>query len=66
MTSRSKSGSLTPSLAILFRGAAVRREGLALTPGMPAELFITTGDRSLLSYLLKPLMDQIGRAFRDG
>lgn len=46
--------------------AAVQREGLTLSPGMPAELFITTGDRSLLSYLLKPLMDQIGRAFRDG
>ncbi len=46
--------------------AAVRRERLTLTPGMPAELFITTGDRSLLSYLLKPLTDQIGRAFRDG
>lgn len=46
--------------------AAVQREGLTLSPGMPAELFITTGNRSLLSYLLKPLMDQIGRAFRDG
>ncbi len=45
---------------------AVRREtGFDLSPGMPAELFITTGDRTLLSYLLKPLFDQIGRAFRD-
>ncbi len=45
----------------------VRREtGFELSPGMPAELFITTGDRTLLSYLLKPLFDQMGRAFRDG
>lgn len=46
--------------------AAVKREtGFDLSPGMPAELFITTGDRTLLSYLLKPLFDQMGRAFRD-
>jgi HlyD family secretion protein len=31
---------------------------------MPAELFIGTGERSLLSYLTKPLRDQIARAFR--
>ena len=39
---------------------------LALKPGMPAEVFIETGDRSILSYLIKPLMDQIRHAFREG
>jgi HlyD family secretion protein len=38
---------------------------LQLMPGMPAEAFIGTGERSPLSYLLKPLADQIQRAFRD-
>ena len=44
--------------------AQVRREGLALRNGMPAEVFVETGDRSLISYLTKPLRDQFTRAFR--
>lgn len=38
---------------------------LRLRPGMPAEIFIRTGSRSMLSYLTKPLRDQFARAFRD-
>lgn len=45
--------------------AVVAREKLDLKPGMPAETFISTGERSLLSYVLKPLRDQFARAFRD-
>jgi HlyD family secretion protein len=36
-----------------------------LTPGMPVEAFIQTGDRTVLSYLVKPLHDQLKRAFRE-
>ncbi len=36
-----------------------------LLPGMPAEIYIRTGERSPLDYLLKPLSDQIMRAFRE-
>jgi HlyD family secretion protein len=36
-----------------------------LTPGMPVEAFIQTGERTMLSYLVKPLHDQIKRAFRE-
>ena len=36
-----------------------------LVPGMPAEVFIQTGERSVLSYLVKPLTDQVSRAFRE-
>jgi HlyD family secretion protein len=36
-----------------------------LIPGMPAEAFVQTGDRTLLSYLMKPLHDQLMRAFRE-
>lgn len=39
--------------------------GLKLVPGMPAEAMIKTEDRTVLSYLLKPLSDQITRAFRE-
>jgi HlyD family secretion protein len=36
-----------------------------LVPGMPVEAFIQTGERTVLSYLVKPLSDQIMRAFRE-
>lgn len=36
-----------------------------LVPGMPAELFIETTPRTVLSYLMKPLADQARRAFRE-
>ena len=36
-----------------------------LLPGMPVEAFVQTGDRTMLSYLIKPLHDQFMRAFRE-
>jgi HlyD family secretion protein len=42
-----------------------RLNGLKLVPGMPVEAFISTGERTMLSYLLKPLTDQARRAFRE-
>ncbi|MBZ9709300.1 HlyD family type I secretion periplasmic adaptor subunit [Mesorhizobium sp. ESP7-2] len=39
--------------------------GLTLAPGMPVEAFFSTGSRTMLSYLVKPLADQIARAFRE-
>jgi len=42
-----------------------RLEGLKLLPGMPVEAFIQTGARTVLSYLIKPLHDQILKAFRE-
>lgn len=40
-------------------------KGAKLVPGMPAEVFIQKGARTALSYLTKPLNDQIKRAFRE-
>jgi HlyD family secretion protein len=41
-----------------------RRLGsLQLVPGMPAEVFMQTGSRTMMSYLLKPITDQMQRAF---
>ena len=42
-----------------------KADALELKPGMPAEAFLKTGDRTVLSYLLKPLVDQATRAFRS-
>ncbi|PWK66414.1 HlyD family type I secretion periplasmic adaptor subunit [Aminobacter sp. AP02] len=38
---------------------------LELKPGMPSEVFLKTTDRTVLSYLFKPLTDQASRAFRS-
>ena len=40
-----------------------RLAGLQLVPGMPAEVFMQTGSRTMMSYLLKPIADQMRRAF---
>jgi HlyD family secretion protein len=32
---------------------------------MLVETFITTGNRKVISYLMKPLWDQVTRAFRE-
>jgi HlyD family secretion protein len=40
-----------------------RLAGLQLVSGMPAEVFMQTGSRTMLSYLLKPITDQLQRAF---
>jgi HlyD family secretion protein len=42
-----------------------RLNGLALLPGMPVEGFIKTDERTVLSYFVKPLSDQLQRAFRE-
>ncbi|HXD14923.1 MAG TPA: HlyD family type I secretion periplasmic adaptor subunit [Xanthobacteraceae bacterium] len=39
--------------------------GVKLTPGMPVEAFIQTGERTMISYLVKPLHDQLMRSFRE-
>jgi HlyD family secretion protein len=32
---------------------------------MPVEAFVQTGERTLISYLMKPLSDQLMRTFRE-
>jgi HlyD family secretion protein len=39
--------------------------GLRLVPGMPVETFIRTADRTVISYLTKPLTDQVAKAWRE-
>jgi HlyD family secretion protein len=48
------------------RAAELARLGdVKPVPGMPVEVSIETADRAVLSYLVKPLYDQITRAFRE-
>ena len=46
--------------------ALSREKQMRLVPGMPAEVYIETGNRSMLSYITKPLRDQFARSFNDG
>jgi HlyD family secretion protein len=45
--------------------AAVQLGEVKLMPGMPVEAFVQTGERTVISYLMKPLRDQFMRAFRE-
>ncbi|MDP1966042.1 MAG: HlyD family type I secretion periplasmic adaptor subunit [Reyranella sp.] len=45
-------------------GELARLEGLQLIAGMPVEAFIETTPRTVASFLVKPLTDQLARAFR--
>jgi HlyD family secretion protein len=46
-------------------GEVVRLRPARLIPGMPVDVFIRTDERTMMSYLLKPLGDQARRAFRE-
>jgi HlyD family secretion protein len=45
-------------------GELAKLGGETLVPGMPVEVFIRTGDRSPMSYMLKPITDYFTRAMR--
>lgn len=54
------------TVRIAFDAKQMRQLGdLKLVPGMPAEAFIQTQDRTPLQYLLKPLHEQIAKTFRE-
>lgn len=60
-----KSGVSFYTIRIAMNADEVARLGGArLVPGMPVEAFIKTEDRNVLSFLVKPLMDQAARVFR--
>ncbi|MBC7938344.1 MAG: HlyD family type I secretion periplasmic adaptor subunit, partial [Chitinophagaceae bacterium] len=53
------------TLEVDSTAAAASSATAALRPGMPAEAFITTGKRTLIEYLLKPLTLFSQRALRE-
>jgi len=42
-----------------------RLDDIKLVPGMPVEVFVRTHERTALSYLIRPVHDQIARAFKE-
>jgi HlyD family secretion protein len=49
----------------MTKGEVARLGDIKLIPGMPVEAFVQTGERTVMSYLMKPLQDQFMRAFRE-
>jgi membrane fusion protein, type I secretion system len=49
----------------MTKGEIGRLGDIKLIPGMPVEAFVQTGERTVMSYLIKPLQDQFMRAFRE-
>lgn len=54
------------TIRVTLPGEELRRLGnLQLVSGMPAEIFLQTGSRTMMSYLLKPITDQLQRTFSE-
>jgi len=54
------------TVRVTLPGDQRRRLGeLQLVSGMPAEVFLQTGSRTMMSYLLKPISDQLERSFNE-
>ena len=43
----------------------LKENGFVLVAGMPAEVMIQIGDRTALSYLVKPFREMLGRGFNE-
>jgi HlyD family secretion protein len=66
VTTEQRTGQSYYTIRVSMPPEEVARLGdVKLIPGMPVEAFVQTGDRTLLSYLIKPLSDQLMRAFRE-
>jgi HlyD family secretion protein len=66
VTTDQRTGQSYYTIRVSLPAAEVARLGdVKLIPGMPVEAFVQTGDRTMLSYLLKPLNDQLMRSFRE-
>jgi len=49
----------------LNEGQRAQLGGQTLLPGMPVEIFLTTQERTVLSYFTKPITDRFTRTFRE-
>jgi len=66
VTTDQRTGQSYYTIRISMPPEEVARLGdVKLIPGMPVEAFVQTGERSVMSYLIKPLQDQFTRAFRE-
>jgi HlyD family secretion protein len=66
ITQDQKTGTSFYSVRITLPDSEIARlSDLKLVPGMPVEAFIQTGERTAISYLVKPFSDQLMRTWRE-
>jgi HlyD family secretion protein len=66
VTTEQRTGQSYYTIRVSMPPEEIARLGdVKLIPGMPVEAFVQTGDRTMMSYLVKPLSDQLMRAFRE-
>ncbi|QDF40429.1 MULTISPECIES: HlyD family type I secretion periplasmic adaptor subunit [Bradyrhizobium] len=66
VTTDQRTGQSYYTIRVTMPAEEIARLGdVKMIPGMPVEAFVQTGDRTMLSYLMKPLQDQLMRAFRE-
>ena len=61
----SQSGTSYFSVRVGLDAKEIAESQLPLRPGMPAEVIIPKGSRTMVSYLLGPLLDEVTHAFRE-
>lgn len=66
LTRDMQSNAVFYTVRVTLPGEQRRKLGnLQLVSGMPAEVFLQTGTRTMMSYLLKPISDQLARTFNE-
>ena len=66
VTTDQRTGQSYYTIRVSMAPEEVARLGeVKIIPGMPVEAFVQTGDRTMISYLMKPLSDQLKRSFRE-
>lgn len=61
-----KTGAVFYTIRVDVPAAEMARVGpRGVAPGMQADVFVTTTDRTPLEYIVKPLRDQVAKAFRE-
>jgi len=66
VTTEQRTGQSYYTIRVSMPPQEIARLGdVKLIPGMPVEAFVQTGDRTMMSYLIKPLSDQLMRTFRE-
>ena len=65
-TTDQRTGQTYYTIRIAMPAEEVAKLGeVKIVPGMPVEAFVQTGERTMISYLVKPLHDQLMRMFRE-
>ena len=62
---RSSSAVLRRARCAWIKGTARKVHAFQPTPGMPADVFIKTGQRTFFDYIMRPVWDSFSRAFRE-